>query len=98
REVIENAAAAASVPQALNLLNGPIVEALTNPFATFGRRLHEAGDADGKIRMIFQAMLTREPTPREMDLARAEVDANGDEAYPGLVWALLNTQQFIFVQ
>ncbi len=98
REVIENAANAASVPQALNLLNGSMVEALTNPFATFGRRLHEAGDADAKIRMIFQAMLTREPTPREMELARAEVAASGDEAYPGLVWALLNTQQFIFVQ
>ena len=98
REVIENAASAASVPQALNLLNGPIVESLTNPFATFGRRLHEAGDADGKIRLIFQAMLTREPTSREMDLARAEIEADGDDAYPGLVWALLNTQQFIFIQ
>lgn len=98
REVIENAANAASVPQALNLLNGQIVEALTNRFATFGRRLHEAGDADEKVRMIFRAMLTREPNEREMQLARAEIEARGDEAYPALVWTLLNTQQFIFVQ
>ncbi len=98
REVIENAANAASVPQALNLLNGQIVEALTNQFATFGRRLHEAGDPDEKVRMIFQAMLTREPNEREMQLARAEVEARGNDAYPALVWTLLNTQQFIFVQ
>lgn len=98
REVIENAANAASVPQALNLLNGPMVEALTNRFAVFGRRLHEAGGADEKIRMIFQGMLTREPNEREMALARAEVAAKGDAAYDSLVWTLLNTQQFIFIQ
>ena len=98
REVIENSANNASVPQALSLLNGPIVEALINPFAVFGRRIQLAGEPDEKIRMIFQAMLTREPTEREMTLARAEVATRGDTAYPGIVWALLNTQQFIFVQ
>jgi len=98
REVIENAANNASVPQALNLLNGSMVEALTNRFAVFGNRIHAAGDPDEKIRMIFQAMLTREPNEREMTLARAEVEAHGDDAYPGIVWALLNTQQFIFIQ
>ena len=98
REVIENSANSASVPQALNLMNGSMVEALTNRFAVFGRRIHAAGDPDEKIRMIFQAMLTREPNGREMNIARAEVEVRGDDAYPAIVWALLNTQQFIFVQ
>jgi hypothetical protein len=98
REVIENAADHASVPQALNLLNGPIVEALTNRFAVFGSRLHEAGDAEEKIDMIFQAMLTREPTANERKLALSKVEEHGDSAYGRIVWALLNTQQFIFVQ
>ncbi|MFT5470981.1 MAG: hypothetical protein ACI8UO_006114 [Verrucomicrobiales bacterium] len=98
REVIENAAENASVPQALNLLNGPIVQALTNPHSVFGRRIHAAGDPDEKTRMIFQAMLTREPTAAELETVRAEIDAYGEEAYEGVVWALLNTQQFLFVQ
>jgi hypothetical protein len=98
REVIDNAADHASVPQALNLLNGPLVEALTNPFAVFGSRLHEAGESEEKIAMIFQAMLTREPTDSERDLALSSVEEHGDSAYEGIVWALLNTQQFIFVQ
>lgn len=98
REVIENAADNASVPQALNLLNGPMVEALTNQFAVFGRRLSEAGDPDEKTRMIFQAMLTREPTARELELVKAEIAKDGDKAYEGVVWSLLNTQQFLFVQ
>ncbi|MEN8713641.1 MAG: DUF1549 domain-containing protein [Verrucomicrobiales bacterium] len=98
REVIENAAEGASVPQALNLLNGPVVDSLTNRFSTFGRRIHAAGDVDEKAHMIFQAMLTRKPTDEELNLVRAEVEANGEEAYEGIVWALLNTQQFLFVE
>ena len=98
REVIENAAYNASVPQALNLLNGTIVEALTNKFAVFGNRIHDAGTPEDKIRMIFQAMLTREPTEDEMKLAKAEIEQYGDRGYEGLVWALLNTQQFLFLQ
>ncbi|MEM9282268.1 MAG: DUF1549 domain-containing protein [Verrucomicrobiota bacterium] len=98
REVIENASYYASVPQALNLLNGPIVEALTNQFAVFGKRVHAAGDPEEKVQMIFQAMLTREPTEREMRLSLSEIETYGDSAYEGIVWALLNTQQFIFVQ
>lgn len=98
REVIENAAYTASVPQALNLLNGTISEALTNQFAVFGRRIHAAGDPEEKSRMIFQAMLTREPTEREMEIALSQVEKNGDSAYEGLVWSLLNTQQFMFIQ
>jgi hypothetical protein len=98
REVIENASTHASVPQALNLLNGTIVESLTNSYSVFGSRVHEAGDVEEKARMIFQAMLTREPTEKEMELVRAEVNSKGEEAYEGIVWALLNTQQFLFVE
>lgn len=98
REVIENAADNASVPQALNLLNGPIVEALTNRFAVFGKRIHEADDGEEKVRMIFQAMLTREPSAEEIALVNAEVENFGDQAYEGIVWALLNTRQFLFIQ
>lgn len=98
REVIENAAVNASVPQALNLLNGPMVEALTNRFAVFGRRIAAAGTPEEKARLIFQAMLTREPTASELELVQAEIDQVGDDAFDGIVWALLNTQQFLFVE
>ncbi|MEM7145238.1 MAG: DUF1549 domain-containing protein [Verrucomicrobiota bacterium] len=97
REVIENAADNASVPQALNLLNGPMVEALTNQFAVFGKRIHEAETHEEKVDLIFQAMLTRPATERERALMIRELETSGDNAYESLVWALLNTQQFLFV-
>lgn len=98
REVIQNAANNASVPQALNLLNGMMVEALINKFAVFGNRLFEAETPEEKAKMIFQAMLTREPTTAEIEVVKNEIEQHGDKAYEGVVWALLNTQQFIFVQ
>jgi hypothetical protein len=98
RDVIENAASGASVPQALNLLNGPMAEALTNRFGILGRRIHEAETPDEKIEVIFQGMLTRAPTTRERQLALAHVKESGEQAYQGIVLALLNTQQFIFIQ
>jgi hypothetical protein len=98
REVIENASTHASVPQALTLLNGPMIEALTNRFAVFGRRLEAAASPDEKIEIIFQAMLSRLPTEREQQLAHEEIRLHGSEGYEGLVWALLNTRQFLFVE
>ncbi len=98
REVIQNASNHASVPQALNFLNGPMIEALTNQFAVFGRRLHAVEDPDEKTRLIFQAMLTRQPSQEELALAREDVAKFGDEAYDGIVWALLNTRRFLFVE
>lgn len=98
RETIQNAANNASVPQALNLLNGRMIEALTNRFAVFGRRLAAAETHEEKTRLIFQAMLTREPTEAELAIVQVEIEQFGDEAYDGVVWALLNTQQFLFVE
>lgn len=80
------------------MLNGPIVEALTNPFAVFGSRVHQADDAKEKIDLIFQAVLTREPNGIERQLALSEIEQHGDSAYESIVWALLNTQQFMFIQ
>lgn len=98
REVIENSSAHASVPQALNLLNGPIIQALTNNYSVFGKRLTGAGTPKEKAEMIFQAMLTRQPTQNEIELVETEFAAKGNDAYDGIVWALLNTQQFMFIQ
>ena len=74
-------------------------EALTNQFAVFGRRLHAAEGPAERVRLIFQAMLPREPTAQEMEMVLAEIEQNGEKkALDGVVWALLNTQQFLFVQ
>ena len=98
RLVVENAAHAASVPQALHLLNGSMTNAIGSRFSPFGKQLHLAKKPEEKIRLIFQGMLTREPTTSEIELGVAEFDRHEDDAVETLIWTLLNTQQFLFVQ
>ncbi|MFT4689596.1 MAG: DUF1549 domain-containing protein [Verrucomicrobiia bacterium] len=98
RDMIENASEQASIPQAFNLLNGPAVDLLTNRFTGLGRRLHAAESPQEKAVLIFRALLTRRPKPEEMKLIRAELERAVDGSSERLAWALLNTQQFLFVQ
>ncbi len=98
REVIENASDSASVPQALNLLNGPVFETLGNRRSVLSRNLENATTPEEKIETIYMSMLTRYPADAEMAILRKEVEANGDSAYANMVWALVNSQSFRFIQ
>jgi len=98
REEIQNANHDASVPQALNLLNGRTIDAIANRFAVFGRRIEAADTERAKIEAIFAAMLTRRPTEAEFATISDRLDFEDPKAYRELIWALLNTQQFMFIQ
>ena len=98
REVIENSSASASVPQALTLLNGPVAETLGNRRSVLSQNIEEAKTPEEKIETIYLSMLTRYPNDAEMALLRKEVEANGDSGYDNILWALVNSQNFRFVQ
>ena len=98
REVIENANDEATVPQALELLNGPIASALTNPGAVLAKTLQAAPTPESKIEAIYTAMLARKPSPAETSRLLEEVKTRGDQAYQDIAWAVLNGSQFLFVQ
>jgi hypothetical protein len=98
REVIQNSSDSASIPQALNLLNGQIIDALANRYSLLGKRLFLAKTPEEKINGIFQAMLTRKATSEEMSMMLEDIKIYGERSYRGLIWSLLNTQQFLFIQ
>ena len=98
REVIENASSHASVPQALYLLNSPLDIAIHNANSVLGRQLNKLDDPKEKISLIYRSMLTRKPTSREMERILSEYETHGEETTEDLVWALLNSRQFIFIQ
>ncbi|MFT5468506.1 MAG: hypothetical protein ACI8UO_003616 [Verrucomicrobiales bacterium] len=98
RVQIENSNNGASIPQALNLLNGPLSDGLANRFSVLGQEVAAADAPQEKVRLIFQGMLTREPTADEFQLALSEFERNPDAAPAGLIWALLNTRQFLFIR
>lgn len=91
----------ASLAQCLHLLNSrAIQEKLT---LADGRAALWAADAARpaaeKIRELYLLALSREPTPAEQATAVAHVErqaANPRAAYEDIVWALLNTKEFLF--
>ncbi|MEM7700002.1 MAG: DUF1553 domain-containing protein, partial [Verrucomicrobiota bacterium] len=99
REVIENASQEASVPQALALLNGPIPVTVQNQFALLGRRLDQAITPEEKVEVTYLAILSRLPSDREIAIGLREMETYGpDQGVENLIWALLNTSQFLFIR
>tara|TARA_B100000927_G_scaffold188722_1_gene151988 strand:- start:4215 stop:5189 length:975 start_codon:yes stop_codon:yes gene_type:complete len=98
REVIENASSHASVPQALYLLNSPLHLAIHNSNSVLGSQLMGLENPNEKIDRIYQAMLCRQPTEKEKQRVLADFKSYGEEIFEDLIWALLNSRQFIFIQ
>ncbi|OYW15882.1 MAG: hypothetical protein B7Z55_14660, partial [Planctomycetales bacterium 12-60-4] len=85
--------------QALLMANG---EVLQNKVATADgtlSRLLAAGKSDEEItEELYLAALSRRPTPVELQVVResiAEVDTR-DSAWQDVLWALLNSSEFVF--
>lgn len=98
RETIENANTEATVPQILTLLNGPMYSQLMNRSSVLYKRLQDAESADEKLEVIFISILNRRPTNEETKITLPQIEADPRQGVYDVVWALLNTRQFVFVQ
>ena len=98
RDIIDNSSSHASVPQSLYLLNSPLAVAIANRNSVLGSELDRAISPIEKISVIYRTMLTREPTERETNRILTDYQQYGDETFEDLVWALLNSRQFLFIQ
>jgi hypothetical protein len=83
------------VPQILKLMN----TGLTNRAADVARRIAKAanGDRHRAIEDLYLTALTRRPRPEEIERMLAFVATQDDpaEGYAGVLWALLNSAEFV---
>lgn len=99
RERIEGADADANVPQVLNLLNGYVEESiLGNERALLMRSLKVVHKKDGKIRLAYVSILNRSPSMAELRMWHEDFAQDPEQATKDLVWTLLNSNEFRFVQ
>ncbi|MCI0377249.1 MAG: DUF1553 domain-containing protein [Gemmataceae bacterium] len=92
----------ANLAQALHLLNSQEIQ---NKLARAGGRADQLvkdkrPDAE-KVEELFLWAFARRPTPEQMDLAMTNIqrhEANKRLAYENIIWALINTKEFILVQ
>lgn len=96
RETIENANSDASVPQSLFLLNGNLLPEILNKYSQLMLTVNKAQYPDDKVEAAYMTLLSRKPAAGEKQAwLKAQDSGLGME---DLVFALLNTQQFIFIQ
>lgn len=98
RGVIENASYDASVPQILTLLNGPFYNQMMMKDSMFVKHVNSTNSPRERIKIIYLSVLSRNPMPSEYNIALREINRNDGPGYGNVVWALLNTRQFIFIQ
>jgi len=98
RETIENASLEASVPQALNLMNGPDFPQVTGNNSYLNWNLRNIETLEDKIDVIYLSMLSRKPTEAERNLILSAREQRGDKLIDDVVFAVMNGQEFLFVQ
>ena len=99
RETIEGGRTVATVPQILAMFNGPI----THSMLELGSVIYDEVLAQGPtkaIDVIFIALLSHRPSAEDRGFATREISSanNPETGYGNLIWALLNTREFIFIQ
>ena len=99
RESIEGARTVATVPQILSMFNGSI----THSMLERGSVIYDAvvsHDPSKAVDVIFLSILSHRPSPEDRTFAVQEIrSAESPAAGCGnLIWALLNTREFLFIQ
>src|SRR5207248_1471152 len=88
-----------NLAQALQLINGPTInDKIRNPNNRLGQLL-AAKKTDNEILYdLYLATLSRGPLPAEINAALGHVNKGADKrkAWEDVVWALLNTREFLF--
>lgn len=100
RELVENANKEASVGQALMLLNGKTFSSLMNRYTMIARAMERAKKkgADALIDTVYLSLMSRPATPEEHALLKPVADKVDATDRGDVLWTVLNTRQFFFIQ
>ena len=99
REQIQASHTEANVPQVLALLNGFVEkQVLSNPQSEIMLALQQASSPEEQVRRAFIGILNRQPRGREMAIWTHDIETLGQGAVKDLVWTIVNSHEFRFIQ
>lgn len=98
RELISASGTAGSVPQVLFMFNGQISHMLLEKNSTIYNNIVKKKSVSDGVKTVFLTILAREPDAEELAAAIAQVKTDGPAGYGNVVWSLVNTREFMFVQ
>lgn len=89
-----------SIAQVFHLINGPTIhEVVQHPKNLLSQLLARESDPEAVIESLYWTALTRSPSEKELQFARAHWERHADNprlALEDLLWSLLNAKEFIF--
>jgi hypothetical protein len=92
----------ANLAQVLHLLNSQEVQGkLARPGARAEQMAKDPRSDSEKVEEMFLWALGRPPTPAQLELALANIERHAKDrrlAYENILWALINTKEFVLVQ
>ena len=99
REAIETARRSATVPQILTLFNGWMTHAMLSQGSVIYDSVSQQKTMKSAVDTIFLAVLTHEPDADMRRAAEQEIKqaTNPAAGCGNLIWALLNTREFLFI-
>lgn len=91
---------AGSIPQALFLMNAPQIAQQIDgrsPRTMLGRLLGQVADDEAVVVELYLRTLARQPRDSELKTCLAHVESVGDraEAFEDILWALINSSEFL---
>jgi hypothetical protein len=98
RELISASSTWGSVPQVLFMFNGQISHMLLEKSSTIHDTIMHKKTVHDGVEAVFLTILSRPPTDEEMAEAIKEVKLDGPAGYGNVVWSLINTREFLFIQ
>ena len=97
REVIEGGSTDSDVTQVLSLINGHVEKTIIGDSrAVIYKAIEAAATPEEKVKAAFLTILSRPPTPAELDLMLPEAQ-KGRDGIKNILYALLNSNEFIFI-
>ncbi|MEN3943154.1 DUF1549 domain-containing protein [Prosthecobacter sp. SYSU 5D2] len=98
RMIIDGSTRIGNVPQVLTIMNGKAQKMLTSRDSLVFRTMDKVNSQPEKVEHMFMTILNRRPTMQEKDIAKRALAASGEEGYSNMIWALINTREFMFIQ
>lgn len=99
REITNNDYDDSSIPQILALMNGSLLQRIVRKESVLVKEVKQAKSGENKLKKVWQSILTRNPTTSETTLVQNELDnVSQNKAFEDIVWALINTREFMFIQ
>lgn len=98
RELIEADTTDGSVSQILTMFNGEVTHMMLEPGSVIYDNVLRVSSLSDRINVIFYSILTRPARSAEDDVARQEIKLSGNAGYGNVIWALVNTKEFLFIQ